>query len=326
MIGTRLKARPSNYLATLICILIAAVLLVVALITAHEVTAPHLVMIAIWPICLAVAYWTHRRKLFLAELYEDGIASNVRGQEQVAYSSIIAVQAESPHQRYYPLHLHHSGGVLSIPAQHQVPGIELQRFFTSFIPQNKSQALTGEMQAIYHKQIDKFGADKVFVFTPRLEVAKGIRSSSARAFATGTMFAGLIWFIGGPVASGFQDHFNGSAWCSAGLFFVILGLLLSLIFSNERILLGGQKEWKQSGLIISPIGLAIIQNKLRGEMKWNELKRLVFPVKRTSFQSSRSNRPGSIRLDFGGGSVDVFDIYCHPLDTVYERIKGYWQG
>lgn len=326
MIGTRLKARPSNYLATLICILIAAVLLIFAFMTTPDVIAPHLAMIAIWPACLALAYWTHRRKLFLAELYEDGIASNVLGQEQVAYSSIIAVQAETPHQRYYPIHLHHSSGRLSIPAQQQVPGIELQRFFCSFVPQNKSQALTGEMQAIYHKQIDKFGADKVFVFTPRLEVVKGIRGSGGRAFATGTMFTGLIWFIGGPVVSGFQDHFNGSAWCSAGLFFAILGLLLSLIFSNERTLLGGQKEWTQSGLIISPIGLSIVQNKLRGEMKWNELKRLVFPVKRTSFQSSRSNRTGSIRLDFGGGSVDIFDVYCHPLDVVHERIKGYWQG
>jgi len=326
MIGTQLKARPTNYLATLMCILIAGVLLVFALVLNPDVIAPHLVMIAVWPICLAVAYWTHRQKLFLAELFEDGIATNVRDQEQVPYSSIIAVQAETPHQRYYPIHLHHSSGKLSIPTQYKVPGIELQRFFTSFIPQNKSQAMTGEMQAIYHKQVDKFGADKVFVFTPRLDVVKGIRGGGGRAFAMGTMFTGLFWIIGGPVMSGFQQHFSGSAWCSFGFFFAILGILLAGIFSNDRKLMGGQKEWKQSGLIISPIGLAIIQNKMRGEMKWNELKRLVFPVKRTSFQSSRSNRTGSIRLDFGGSSVDIFDIYCHPLDAVYQRIKGYWQG
>ena len=326
MIGTQLKARPTNYLATLMCILIAAVLLVFALVLNHDAIAPHLALLAIWPICLALAYWTHRRKLFLAALYEDGVASNVRNQEQVPYSSIYAVQAETPHQRYYPIHLHHSSGKLSIPTQYKVPGIELQRFFTSFIPQNKSQVMTGEMQAIYHKQVDKFGADKVFVFTPRLDVIKGIRGTGARAFAIGTTFTGLIWIIGGPIAGVMLNHVNGSAWCSAGFFFAFLGFLLAGIFSNDRKLLGGQKEWKQSSLIISPIGLAIIQNKLRGEMKWNELKRLVFPVKRTSFQSSRSNRPGSIRLDFGGGSVDIFDIYCHPLDAVYERIKGYWQG
>lgn len=326
MIGTRLKARASNYLATLICSLIAGVLLFFALMTTPEATAPHLAMIAIWPACLALAYWTHRRKLFLAELYQDAIGCNIRGQEQVVYASIIAVQAETPHQRYYPIHLHHSGGTLSIPAQQQVPGIELQRFFTSFVPQNNSQALTGEMQAIYHKLIDKFGADKVFVFTPRLEVVKAIGSSGGRSFAVGTMYAGLIWILGGPVVGAFQHDFNGASWCGAGFFFAFLGLLLALFFSNESRLLGGQKEWRQSGLIISPLGLAIIQNKLRGEMRWNELKRLVFPVKRTSFQSSRSNRPGSIRLDFGGGSVDIYDIYCHPLDVVYQRIKGYWQG
>jgi hypothetical protein len=326
MIGTHLKARPTNYLATLMCVLIATVLLVFALITTPDATAPHLVMIAVWPICLAIAYWTHRRKLFLAELLEDGISTNVPDQEQVPYSSIYAVQAETPHQRYYPIHLHHSSGKLSIPTQNKVPGIELQRFFSSFVPQNKSQAMTGEMQAIYHKQVDKFGTDKVFVFTPRLDVIKGIRGSGGRAFAMGTMFTGLFWIIGGPVMSGFQQHFNGSAWSGAGFFFAFLGILLAGIFSNDRKLLGGQNEWKQSGLIISPVGLSIIQNKMRGEMKWNELKRLVFPVRRTSFQSSGSNRSGSIRLDFGGGSVDIFDIYCHPLDAVYERIKGYWQG
>lgn len=325
MIGKQLKARPTNHLATLMCILIAGALLVIALAIHQDVAAPHLVMLAVLPIFLAIAYWTHRRKLFLAELCEDGIASNVRDQGQVPYSSIYAVQAETPHQRYYPLHLHHSSGKLSIPRQYQVPGIELQRFFTSFIPQNKSQALTGEMQAIYHRQVDKFGADKVFVFTPRLDIVKGFRGSGGRAFAIGCMYTGLFWIIGGPVAGAFQDHFNGAAWCSAGFFFAILGLLFSFIFSSERTLRGGQKEWTKSGLIISPIGLAIIQNKLRGEMKWNELKRLVYPVKRTSFQSGRSNRPGSIRLDFGGGSVDIFDIYCHPLDAVHERIRGYWQ-
>ena len=100
MIGKQLKARPTNHLATLMCILIAGALLVIALAIHQDVAAPHLVMLAVLPIFLAIAYWTHRRKLFLAELCEDGIASNVRDQGQVPYSSSYAVQAETPHQRY----------------------------------------------------------------------------------------------------------------------------------------------------------------------------------------------------------------------------------
>ncbi|MFT3882667.1 MAG: hypothetical protein QM703_23820 [Gemmatales bacterium] len=326
MIGTHLKAKPTLGLPAIVCASTAAALLLMSLFYINDGIAWHLVLAAVWPICLAVSFWRNREKLFLAELAEDGILTNVPDHEHVPYSTIMAVQAEEPHQRYYPLHVHYSRGKLSIPARVGVPSIELQRFLTQWIPQNKFQAVTGELQAICQKQIDKFGADKVFVYTPRLDAIKGFRGRGGWAFSIATVFTGLFWIIGGPVASINQRHFDGANWAVAGVIFALLGTVLGLFYSSRRWLSGGLPKWKNSGVVISPIGLAIIQDKLRGEMKWNELKRLVFPVKRTSLDTSNSTRIGSIRLDFGGGSVDIFDIYCHPLDVVHERIKGYWQG
>jgi hypothetical protein len=33
----------------------------------------------------------------------------------------------------------------------------------------------------------------------------------------------------------------------------------------------------------------------------------------------------NIRLDFGGGGVDILDIYCHPLRDIYGHMKAYWR-
>lgn len=325
MIGTILKSKPRLYVRTLFFGMMSLALLFGAFLLRNEVTGAHLAILAIWPACLSIAFWTHRRKQYVVELKDEEIVSSVPGQEHIPYSTIIAVQAEQSQQRHYPLYLHHQTGVLTLPAGGSVPTLELQRFLTQFVPQDRYQLLSMELQAISQKHIDKFGAEKVFVFTPRLTVVKGIAGKAGRAFAFGTGYAGLFLIIGGPVAGGMQDHFNGAFWGGFGFFLIILGIFLKIIYDNDGTI-GEVKKWKNSGVVISPWGLAIIQNKLRGEMKWDELKRLVFPTKRVSFETSRSTKPGSIRLDFGGGTVDIVDVYCHPLDTIHERIKGYWQG
>lgn len=326
MIGTRLIARPTLYTPTILCVSLVVALLGTALVFMNDVVAWHYVLLAVWPLCLAIAFWVHRRKLFLAELFEDGIASNVLGQEQVPYATIMAVQVEEPNRPAYPLHIHHGRGVLSIPSCLGAPTIELQRFLSGLIPQDKFAAITVDLQAFCQSHVEKFGAEKVFAFTPRRNVIKGFRAIPGRAFAIGSIVTGIIWFIAGPVIGAYARHFEGVNWSIAGFCLLLTGTVLAIYFSSRRWLNGGMDKWSDSGLVISPIGLAIIQDKLRGEMKWDELKRLQFPVKRSPFESSVSSRTGSIRLDFDGAGVEIFDIYCHPLDTIHERIKNYWKG
>jgi hypothetical protein len=130
----------------------------------------------------------------------------------------------------------------------------------------------------------------------------------------------LVW-----LAAGIAGGKAYEAWLGFG---ILLAFLFGLFAAGLAVERRGQriKNWRQSGLVISPAGLALIQGDMRGEMHWGELRKLDLRAKPRSFQLEAHTPRTGIQLVFEGATVVIADIFDRPLPVIFERIRAYWQS
>lgn len=324
MTGTPLRGKARFPLRSLIFLLLGLTLLGIGVFNIQDTATIGLILFAIWPLSLAVITYIQSRKRFSAELGDAALLTHLPSETEIPYRTIEAVQAESPGKRNYPLHVHHAEGILLIPKEVGVATSDLVTFLRSWLPRAERHDLPIELQPYFDQQSAKFGPDKVFAYLPRRRQSKSDRGQFGRALGLSCAFTGACWIMLSLILTDPKMDFTG--WRYTGVFFLFLGLILFWIFTKHREMPGGQKKWQASGLVVSPVGLAMIQGKTQGEMKWAELKQLIYPTKKAFLDVDAISRVGNIRLDFGGGAIEILDIYNHPLSTIHETIQFYWKG
>jgi hypothetical protein len=81
------------------------------------------------------------------------------------------------------------------------------------------------------------------------------------------------------------------------------------------------KNWDKACLVICPGGFALVQGPLKGEMRWEELKKIQVREK-SSFASGTEHGPGMV-LTVAGASILIADIYHRPIGYIHELIEDY---
>src|SRR5262249_29679886 len=142
----------------------------------------------------------------------------------------------------------------------------------------------------------------------------------AIALCGATALAGLIWLVAGIALPK-----NGEPWIALGILVAFFAGIFALAFRFE----GADPQipnWRRSGLVISPVGLAMIQGDMRGELRWAELRDIRFGAKPgfLSFEFS-SATPRGIQLVVEGATIIIANIYDRPLALIHERLRDYWQ-
>jgi hypothetical protein len=118
---------------------------------------------------------------------------------------------------------------------------------------------------------------------------------------------------------------SGGPWIGFGMLFLFVGFLFALIYSRAGNR-GRPSNWRESCLVVSPGGIALLQGRLRGKMRWAELRAVEFPAKpRLALASSGSARSG-IGLLVEGAYLIVGDYYVRPLPLVFASLRAYWGG
>jgi len=142
------------------------------------------------------------------------------------------------------------------------------------------------------------------------------------AVCLGLVIASALWLtVGITQGRGFEG------WLGAGGTLGLLSLLIGLLF----VLHGQQKtprlkNWQKSGLVIGPAGLALEQGELVGELRWEEVHKIVDRTAGVSFTlDSRATQP-CLRLDVAGASIMLFDLYHRPLRYIHDLIGSFWQN
>jgi hypothetical protein len=83
------------------------------------------------------------------------------------------------------------------------------------------------------------------------------------------------------------------------------------------------RNWRESGLVICPEGLALVRGDMRGELRWDELRDVCYRQK-PGFFSPGSQLKG-IHLVVAGATITIADLYDRPLDVIHERLLAGWK-
>jgi hypothetical protein len=298
---------------------------------------------AILPGTVAIALWMTRVKEIEGYLGEEGIVLTSPSM-LIPYKSIR--QIDAPLDPYKPLppsfriNVHHDWGVLRIP---DAPDINSAGIFEALI---SLSSLSGSRttNAFLHPYISRheitFGGERIWTFATAPAFGKDVhRGRPGRAIALAMLVTSLTWFaVAMVVPADLASAFGG-----LGGFLLIISLLSLLIgWAVRRPNQTGIKNWQESSIAITPVGLALIQGDVKGELLWDQLRNVKIKIKGTNYENYylpddpterlfwRLNRktirsPRYLILVVEGATIIVPDFYDRPLMLIYDRILRYWK-
>ena len=79
-----------------------------------------------------------------------------------------------------------------------------------------------------------------------------------------------------------------------------------------------------ASIVISPLGLAMVQGDLRGEIRWEEITKIkTAHTSLKSFQVSSNSNRAPVTLYVEGAEIPIWDIYDRPVTLLLEIIETY---
>jgi hypothetical protein len=250
----------------------------------------------------------------------------------VPYKSIVALRSargsvtpEKLGKGQFTFNVIHHEGVVTIPAAIDAPSPDVFRFLADQLSPSGSRAVPPLLTGYFKRHAETFGEDKLLTYKGREHLGHKFGYRRSPIFWLTIAGTGLIW-IGISLAAG--PGFEG--WMGAGipaLLFGLFGWMIALV-SSAASPANGIKKWQESGLVISPVGIALVQGDLRGELRWDELR----AVKRKAqsaggaILTSSGSIVHGIGLEVEAAHFVIADIYDRPLFMIHGQLMKYWRG
>lgn len=308
MTTIRIEAPPKSSVEAVIFLVVSLFLLGAGALAVDEASRGTMLCAAVLPFLVAVACWMTRPRHFRAELTDLALVVHDPTPLELPFGSVQAVAPEGGPDGWFPIHVIHDHGVVTIPAHVDPLPAELLGELCTRLPDLHAR-LPSDLLQIYQRHVATFGSERVFAFPGRSRPFKRVSGRRGIALAWAFISTGVLWIIVSLVTAGGKEPAFGFGF---GALVAFLGLLMLLVSMSRRDAQGG-RILGRSGLVISPVGLALIQGDLRGEMSWSELVNLRYIP-----------RP-RIDLIMSGARVSLNDRYSHPLFYIHDVMKRYWK-
>jgi hypothetical protein len=291
---------------------------------------------AILPFFLAVAVLRPRYRPLSFTLTRTAIEVH-DPPESIPYDSIETIKAAKrpgdPSQggpMHYPIAVIHEAGTLHIPPLLSVPSDDVFRFLLATFPESGSRNVNPRLEGYLQEQIDQFGEERVQSYRARHDLGRG-QPGREVLVCLAFLLAGLVWigleayFLGRRMPWGKREEV---VWIAVGIIVAFMSGLFAFVFwmtNRSSVTVKGFKGWRESSLVISPLGIALIQGDLAGEMRWEELKDLRYRAGTSGiYQSNHAARRG-ISLHVAAAIIVVEDVYDRPLNLIYQQLRRYWR-
>jgi hypothetical protein len=300
-----------------LCFVIAVASVTVAFVIENRDPA----LFAAFPAGFGVALLSVRQRPFSARLTRD-ILQVDQPPLSLAYKAInTVVLCGKPGQARAPIQLAHAGGVVQFPERLNVRSDELYEYLLGKLRPNTGEHLPKVLAKYCALQQALYGSQRVQCYTPRPILPDNTRWSEI-AFCLGSLPAGAVW-----IGAGILLGKDGGSWIAFGVIAGILGgfcLLALLLVGNAASQTPMIKNWEQSGLVISPGGLALVQGDMQGELRWEEVRKIRYGPVFFTFQKTGRQVLG-IDLVVDGATIAIADLYDRPLGMIYQRLREAWQ-
>jgi hypothetical protein len=322
MIGQTIQSKPRSPVGAVLFLLLGGGLIGLGVVQKN----PHWAIGSAMPLAISVALWVSRPRAFAAHFTETTLEV-MDPPLSIPYETIDGLRAKgrstNPDKngpRSYPMHLHHHDGILQIPARLNVHSDDVYRFLLGQFSLSGSRDVNEALRPFLTQQEEQFGADHVWSYTARKHLGTGFILETGRAVSAGVFLSGLVWIGAGFLGKDYQPWFGGAfmACLFGALFF--LAFWLGARHRPPRL-----RTWRSASLVIAPVGIAMVQGGVKGQMRWDELKNVTLKAPRFSYQNSQLDAGPGIRLGVEGATIVIGDLYDRPLAIIHRRILEYWR-
>lgn len=325
MIGQVIRSHPRPPVGAILWFLVAAGVAALAAVARKNPWIPPI--LALFPLGISLAFLATQQRPVAITFTKDAIEVEEPAQ-RIPYDSIEGIRAkrpgdpDQPAQLHYPIRIIHAEGTLHLPPRLSIPSDDIFQTVLKMFPVSGSYKVDPKLADYRQQQVDTFGSDRVFSYRARSRLGEPA-PSAAVAVCVATIVVGIIWLVIGLVT-------KQEGWGIAGVSTVIGAALLTPLLwtiNRGREVTRPFKGWQRSSLVISPLGIALVQGEVEGEMRWDELKSLRFGSSRKKgFQVSAEGTEYGITLGFEGANLTILDVYDRPVQLIYRQIKLYWRG
>jgi hypothetical protein len=316
VIGKTLESVPGFSWSAIVLLAIGGTMLAVA----GYVGSRHVALAAVPFLCVGAGCWWSSPRPFRAKVTDIGLdLESPPGVLRYADIEMVQSERDDARERCDKICVFHAHGALQLPANIDVDREDLHAFLMSRLERDRQWTGPECLASFLTEQRAAFGNDRVWAYRARAALQAPRSRRRIRAVLLAMMVTGLIWSIAGAML-------REGGWFGAGFGGVMLfGLFLLATWVQPRAV-AGIKNWRQAGLVISPLGIALAQGDIQGQLRWNELRDLRLKNGRGSFLLSSHYAVKGIRLKLDGAEVIIADIYNAPLTTIHQQIVRYWRG
>lgn len=312
MIGTRIESSPS--LSTWTLILGAGWVTSLALaIVFHNV---HYAIGGTPLACYALVRLLYRERRVCLEVEHEGLSLN-DSLQTISYSSIRSLSPDPKQsgRSQFVIDVIHTGGVFTIPASIDHSSEDLLDFLRSRLAPQPQGFVHPALQDHLLRQLELFGPEKVFCFTPRESVTPIRRGTTQRGIGLAMMASGILWGLAGAISE---------EWIISGIIvFIFGGIFFLASYARRDASMQAVKNWRESTLIVTPTGIALAQGDLKGKLRWDEV--LNVKLAGTAKFSMTPVVPG-LTLQVAGSQILIQDLYNEALPVIHQRISDYFSG
>jgi len=286
---------------------------------------------AVLPLALAIGLFFARTGDFVAEMTESGLSLTSLGTE-IAYQDIeslnLAGAPQDPHVarlKTGPLTLVFRHRSVEIPGRLNVPVEELYRHLLERIPTAGSRQVHPDLAGYLREQEETFGADRVATFVSRSRMGCRPSKRGGKAVGLALLVTAIAWFVAPLIVKMGQDAKGGWIGCGVLLaiagFSVWLGCKLAERHPATRI-----RQKGKCSLIISPVGIAMVQGDLSGRLRWDEIRNIRLGKRPRGVYLTGAQVPaGGLSVYVEGAVIHIADIYDRPLPIIHALIQRNWQ-
>jgi hypothetical protein len=271
----------------------------------------HLAIAAAAPLLLGAALWWGRPRPLHIRVTEAGLEAD-GPQDTIPYESLemLTLGGGHPQSANSVLYVYHQRGILELPADISVDRGELHAFLARCLTTFRMQQIPARLSGYLADQESKFGQEHVWTYAGR-HIIRSPRRNLPRLVLGALTLTGLVWVVAGALLGGHGP------WLATGF---ICGLISGLLFLATLAKPAPPlkiKNWREACLIISPLGIALSQGDVHGQMRWSELRDLKLIQPRGA--------QARLRLNVAGAQILLPDIYDAPLATIHQQMRDYWR-
>jgi hypothetical protein len=324
MIGQTIESRPAFPWGAVLWVVLCGALVVVAL----ALGSAHWAIAAVFPLLVGLCLGWTREPAFVAHFTESALEVREPRTASIPYWRLEGLRAKDrpgdpakAGPRAYPIVVYHGERALRIPASVNVPSDAIYRFLYAQFSPGGSREVNPWLKDYLAQQVATFGPNRVWSYRERHHRRSWPAQHYPRAVCHALLLSGLAWLGAGSLG---EDYLT---WVLVGFMAVVWGGLSCVLFGDgfDQEWSHHRDTWRQACLVISPIGLALIQGDLKGELRWDELKDVCLITHPHGFALTLPGAWAGIVLKVEGAHIVIADLYDRPLPLIYERITQYWR-